>query len=53
MRAKLVNLYDCAVPFLSRAAVNLYWYYITYYIAYRDINKQTSFVVYMLLSFVV
>ena len=27
MRAKLVNLNHCAVPFLSRAAVNLCWYY--------------------------
>ena len=26
MRAKLANLNDCAVAFLSRAAVNLYWY---------------------------
>ena len=26
MRAKLANLNDCAVPFLSRAAVNLCWY---------------------------
>ena len=27
MRAKLANLNDCAVPFLSRVAVNLCWYY--------------------------
>ena len=27
MRTKLANLNDCAVPFLIRAAVNLYWYY--------------------------
>ena len=26
MRAKLANLNHCAVPFLSRAAVNLSWY---------------------------
>ena len=26
MRAKLVNLNNCAVTFLSRATVNLYWY---------------------------
>ena len=26
MRAELANLNDCAVPFLSRAAVNLSWY---------------------------
>ena len=27
--AELDNLNDCAVPFLSRAAVNLCWYYVT------------------------
>ena len=26
MRAKLANINDCAVPFLSRADVNLSWY---------------------------
>ena len=26
MRAKLANLNDCSVPFLSRAAANLPWY---------------------------
>ena len=26
MRAELANLNHCAVPFLSRAAVNLSWY---------------------------
>ena len=32
MRAKLANLNNCAVPFLSRAAVNLCWYhYILYF----------------------
>ena len=25
MRIKLANLNDCAVPFLSRAAANLFW----------------------------
>ena len=30
MRAELANLNDCAVPFLSRAAVNLCWYYYIY-----------------------
>ena len=30
MRAKLANLNDCAVSFLSRAAVNLCWYDIVY-----------------------
>ena len=29
MRAKLANLNDCAVPFLSSAADNLCWYYYT------------------------
>ena len=32
MRAELVNLNHCAVPFLSRAAVNLSWYDSTLYI---------------------
>ena len=27
MRAELANLNVCAVPFLSRAAVNFCWYY--------------------------
>ena len=27
MCAELANLNDCAVPFLSRAVVNLFWYY--------------------------
>ena len=31
MRAELANLNDCAVPFLSRAAVNLWWYHYTRY----------------------
>ena len=26
MRAELANINQCAVPFLSRAAANLYWY---------------------------
>ena len=30
MRAELASLNHCAVPFLSRAAVNLSWYDITY-----------------------
>ena len=30
MRAELTNLNHCAVPFLSRAAVNLCWYYHTF-----------------------
>ena len=29
-RAELANLNDCLVPFLSRAADNLCWYYILY-----------------------
>ena len=32
MRVELANLNDCAVPFLSRAAVNLFWYYCLLYI---------------------
>ena len=32
MRAELPNLDDSAAPFLSRAAVNLCWYYYTVYI---------------------
>ena len=32
MRDELANLNLCAVPFLSRAAVNLYWYWYTYWI---------------------
>ena len=31
MRAKLANLNDCAVPFLSRAATNLCRYYYSRY----------------------
>ena len=27
MRAILADLNDCAVPFLSRAAANMYWYH--------------------------
>ena len=30
MRAKLANLNDCAVPFLSRASVNMCWYHSRY-----------------------
>ena len=32
MRGELANLNHCAVRFLSRAAVNLCWYYYTTYI---------------------
>ena len=32
MRAELANINHCAVPFLSRAAVNLSWYDSTYII---------------------
>ena len=31
MRAELASLHPCAVPFLSRAAVNLSWYDYTKY----------------------
>ena len=30
MRAEIANLNNCAVPFSSRAAANLCWYYIIY-----------------------
>ena len=33
MRAELANLNHCAVPFLSRADVNLCWYYTTFILA--------------------
>ena len=36
MRAKLANLNHCAVPFLSRAAVNLSWYDITVFYTYYN-----------------
>ena len=32
MRAELASLNHCAVPFLSRAAVNLIWYDSTYFL---------------------
>ena len=41
MRAELADLNHCAVLFLSRAAVNLRWYYYTYVILQDDI--QTSY----------
>ena len=34
MRVKLAILNHCAVPFLSRAAANLCWYYYTMYTIY-------------------
>ena len=36
LRGKLANLNHCAVPFLSRAAVNLYWY------DYTFLTKRTA-----------
>ena len=37
MRSELASLNHCAVPFLSRAAVNLCWYYIiNTYIVYKN-----------------
>ena len=40
MRAKLTNLNYCAVPFLSRAAVNLCWYdYIHYTLQFGLIQQ--------------
>ena len=38
MRTELANLNHCAVPFLSRAAVNLSWYYYTMYVDCRSNN---------------
>ena len=36
MRAKLANLNDCAVPFLSRVDANLSWYNYTFYFMNMD-----------------
>ena len=36
MRAELASLNPCAVPFLSRAAVNLSWYDYTPYLLYLE-----------------
>ena len=36
MRAKLANVNDCAVPFLSRAVAILCWYYYTFYFMNMD-----------------
>ena len=38
MRAELANLNHCAVPFLSRAAVNLSWYYSRAIDLHKDIT---------------
>ena len=42
MRAELASLNDCAVPFLSRATVNLCWYYysVLYIIYYVSNNRE-------------
>ena len=37
MRAELANLSQCALPFLSRAAVNLSWCDSSYGITYRSV----------------
>ena len=51
MRAELANLYDCAVPFLSHAAVNLSWYDIkvttNIYMTYQYVNIYI-FIIYIL-----
>ena len=39
MRAELANLNHCAVPFSSRAAVNLSWYDSTLYSVYTLLYK--------------
>ena len=45
MSSKLANLNNCAVPFLSRAAVNLRWYY---YISYS--TRRLSFGIHLLID---
>ena len=43
MRADLVDLNHCAVLFLIRAAVNLWWYYNIYYIYnYTYISRKND-----------
>ena len=42
MRAELATLNDCAVPFLSRAAVNLCWYYTSVHIGVV-VSKEETF----------
>ena len=37
MRAELASLNHCAVPFLSRTAVNLSWYYSTAKVASQKV----------------
>ena len=46
MSASLANLNHCAVPFLSRAAVNLCWYY---YIFYNKQNVDHIVLLYLLI----
>ena len=45
MRVELANLNDCAVPFLSHAAVSLCWYYYTMHLDYTlySLHKRTSY----------
>ena len=42
MRAELANLDDCAVPFLSRAAVNLCWYYYILYSFHQNYTVKND-----------
>ena len=45
MRAELANLNDCAVAFLSLAAVNLSWYDIIYIVLSNSNARSTMLVV--------
>ena len=44
MRAELTTLNVCAVLFLSRAAVNMYWYY---YTLYNIVHYMYKFILYL------
>ena len=42
MRAGSTNLNHCAVPFLSRAVANLYWYYTKFSVIYITLQQYTA-----------
>ena len=42
MSAELANLNHCAAPFLSRAAVNLYWYYFSSGLANSHVELHSA-----------
>ena len=50
MRAELANLNYCAVPFLSRATVNLYWCYLTYELYYAYSQTVTTILHYLTIN---